>query len=260
VRARLLQIKAAGHFYLGHYRAAIRVLDQVRAAQGVGRPRAAAHRAQPGDGLRRARPLSRSIGRATRRRTGARHELAAGAALSVELAFLLAELGELAEARAPPRRLASAQRFANRAQMVTCHQVLPQILARGGMIRRVAALRQAEELNAELRMEVRSADPSRPRPDLRRSRRAPARGRVPERGDGALPVAPGRSAVRAAGRARVVRAAGGARVARDLLRELVAKVDADENDDRRMRVHYWLAEAQLALGVTRPPTRTSRSR
>ena len=58
----------------------------------------------------------------------------------------------------------------------------------------------------------------------------------------------------------MVRAAGGARVARDLLRELVAKVDADENDDRRMRVHYWLAEAQLALGVTRPPTRTSRSR
>src|SRR5205085_917039 len=44
---------------------------------------------------------------------------------------------------------------------------------------------------------------------------------------------------------------GRVRAARELLQSLVKRADADENDYRRMRVHYWLAEASLALGDRR---------
>src|SRR5439155_23806123 len=45
--------------------------------------------------------------------------------------------------------------------------------------------------------------------------------------------------------------AGRVRVARDLLQSLVTQADAGEDDYLRMRVHYWLAEARLALGDKR---------
>ena len=76
------------------------------------------------------------------------------------LAFLLAELGELADARkAAEEGLLAAQRFSNRPQEATCHEALAQVLAEiGDLDGALASLRRAEELNADLRMEVIAAD------------------------------------------------------------------------------------------------------
>src|SRR5262249_33688887 len=76
------------------------------------------------------------------------------------LAYLLAELGELAEARrAAEEGLTSARRFSDRAQECVCHERLAQILAESGDLDgALADLKRAEELNAELRMEVIAAD------------------------------------------------------------------------------------------------------
>ena len=64
------------------------------------------------------------------------------------LAFLLAELGDLAEARRTAEEgLATAQRFSNRPHEATCRQALAQIAAQGGQIepaflsRRIMAIR-----------------------------------------------------------------------------------------------------------------------
>jgi hypothetical protein len=71
------------------------------------------------------------------------------------LAYLLAELGELAEARrAAEEGLATAQRFSNRPHEATCRQALAQIAAQSGDYDgALSALKQAEEMNAELRMQ-----------------------------------------------------------------------------------------------------------
>jgi len=260
VRARLLQTKAAGHFYLGHYRAAIKVLDQVRALLKVSDDRelllptvhnlAMAYAAQ--GRYREASDELRVALAQVRGTTSPRAPLYLS-----NLALVLVELGELAEARrAAEEGLAAAQRFANRAQMAACHQALAQILSRSGDLDgALAALRQAEELNAELRMEVVSAE------------LLALRGRIfADRGEHRRAVAflneamvryqarrdDPRYAELQATLAWCELRAGRARVARELLQELIAKVDADENDDRRMRVHYWLAEALLALGLTKP--------
>src|SRR5205085_5786739 len=45
--------------------------------------------------------------------------------------------------------------------------------------------------------------------------------------------------------------AGRANVAREQLLALLPQANAGENDDHRMRVHYWLAEASLALRDTK---------
>jgi hypothetical protein len=50
--------------------------------------------------------------------------------------------------------------------------------------------------------------------------------------------------------------APGAHAARRRLTELLPIVERGENDDDRMRVHWWLAESLLALGERRSPIRT----
>src|SRR5207253_5112759 len=45
--------------------------------------------------------------------------------------------------------------------------------------------------------------------------------------------------------------AGRVRAARELLEPLVARADADENEHRRMRIHYWMGEVSVALGDRR---------
>src|SRR5262249_35009713 len=116
------------------------------------------------------------------------------------------------------------------------------------------ALKRAEELNAELRMEVIEADLL-----LLHGRVFLARGqyrravefvsRAIERLE-ARPDDP-RLAEAQATLAWCELRAGRLHVARGLLAPLVARADAGENDYLRMRVHYWLAEAQLALGEKR---------
>ncbi|MBI5710503.1 MAG: hypothetical protein HZC42_09400 [Candidatus Eisenbacteria bacterium] len=259
VRARLLQLKAGAHFYLGQYQAAVQVLDQVRhlladssdpellvptmhnlagayAAQGRFREATQEFRAA----------LAQVRGTASPR----------APLYLANLAFHLAELGELAEARrAAEEGLLAAQRFSNRAQECTCHQALAQILARSGDLDgALAALKRAEELNAELRMEVLAADLL-----LLRARVFLARGeyrravefvtqvveRLKERPDDPR-LAEARTTL-----AWCELRAGRVRVARDLLHGLVAAADTGENGYLRMRVHYWLAESLLALGEKR---------
>ena len=256
IRARLLQIKAAAHFYLGHHQAAIKILAQVRSLLDASDDRelllptvhnlAMAYAAQ---GRYREASDELRVALAEVRGTSSPR---APLYLS-NLAFLLSELGELPEARrAAEEGFAAAQRFANRAQMATCQQALAQILAQSGDLDgALGALRQAEELNAELRMEVVSAE------------LLALRGRIfADRGEHRRAVAFLNEAIeRYASRRDDPRQtelkatlawcelrAGRARVAREILQSLLARVDADENDDRRMRVHYWLAEALLALG------------
>ena len=115
----------------------------------------------------------------------------------------------------------------------------------------LAAVKRAEELNAELRMEVIAADLL-----ALRGRIFCARGeyrravefitqaieRVRERPD--APRLPEFQATLAWCELR----AGRVRVAHEALIPLVARADASEDEYQRMRVHYWFAETLLALG------------
>ncbi len=259
VRARLMQMKAGAHFYLGQYRAAVRVLDEVRAMlPAAAEPElllpilhnlAGAYAAQG-----RFHEASREF-RAALSQVRGTASPRAPLYLS-NLAFHLAELGELAEARrAAEEGLLAAQRFSNRALETSCHEALAQILAQGGDLDgALAALKRAEELNAELRMEVIALDLL-----VLRGRIFCARGQYRraveflsqaiERLTG-RPDAPQLTEYRATLAWCELRA-GRVRVARDLLQSLVARADAGENDFQRMRVHYWLGESRHAMGDRR---------
>ncbi|HET9328462.1 MAG TPA: BTAD domain-containing putative transcriptional regulator [Candidatus Eisenbacteria bacterium] len=260
VHARLLQMKAGAHFYLGQFQAAVRVLDQVRALlEGHDEPElvvptihnlAVAYAAQG-----RIREASDEFRYALAQVRGA-DSPRAPLYLS-NLASLLTELGELSEARrAAEEGLVAAQRFSNRSQECVCHQALAQILAQGGDLEgALADLRHAEELNAELRMEVIAADLL-----VLRGRIFCARGEY-RRGAEFLRQAIERGAGRAdAPRLEVALAwcelrAGRVGTARDLLLAMAGRVDAGEDDLLRTRVNYWLGEARLALGETQDAER-----
>jgi DNA-binding SARP family transcriptional activator len=172
------------------------------------------------------------------------------------LALLLSLLGELAEARkAAEEGLAAAQRFSNRAQEATCQEVLARIQVESGDLDgALAALRRAEEINAELRMELIAADLL-----VMRGKIFCARGEY-RRAVEFLTEAVERLASRPDDPRRVdfkatlawcELRAGRVREAKTLLASLLPRADADENDHTRMRVHYWLGESLLALGEPR---------
>jgi ATP/maltotriose-dependent transcriptional regulator MalT/DNA-binding SARP family transcriptional activator len=259
VLARLLQMKAGAHFYLGQYRAAVRVLDEVRALLPT-----------PADpdllvpilhNLAGAYAAQGRFHEATREFRAALAQVRGTASpraslYLANLAFHLAELGDLVEARrAAEEGLQIAQRFSNRPFETGCHEALAQILAQSGDLDgALAALKRAEEFNAELRMEVIALDLL-----VLRGRIFCARGqyrraveflkeaiaRLAER-----PDAPQLTEFRATLAWCELRA-GRVRVARDLLQSLLARADAGENDYQRMRVHYWLGESRQALGDRR---------
>jgi len=255
-RIRLLQRKAGAHFYLGQSRAAVRILDQVRRLL----PQASDHDLELPTMHNQAMAMA-----AQGKFREASEELKAALAqvrgtsspraplyLS-NLAFLLAELGELADARAAAEEgLAAARRFGKRAQEITCREALAQVLAQSGDLDgALAALREAEALNRDQRMEVIAGDLL-----ALRGRIFCARGQY-RRAVQFLEQAIERSGADGE-RPRAVEfkglvawcelRAGRPRVARTLLTEVAAKADARENDYERMRAHYWLAEARLALG------------
>jgi ATP/maltotriose-dependent transcriptional regulator MalT/DNA-binding SARP family transcriptional activator len=259
IRARLLQMKAGAHFYLGQYRAAVRVLDEVRALLPAGADPdlllpilhnlAGAYAAQG-----RFHEASREFRTALAQVRGTASPRAP--LYLSNLAFHLAELGELTEARrAADEGLQAAQRFSNRALETSCHEALAQILAQSGDLDgALSALKRAEELNAELRMEFIALDLL-----ALRARIFCARGqyrRAVEFLSEAIerlaqrPSSPQLTEFRATLSWCELRA-GRVRVARDLLQSLVARADAGENDYQRMRVHYWLAESLLAMGDRR---------
>lgn len=259
VRARLLQMKAGAHFYLGQYRAAERVLDEVRALlPATADPElilpilhnlAGAYAAQG-----RFHEASREF-RAALSQVRGTASPRAPLYLS-NLAFHLADLGELVEARrAAEEGLQAAQRFSNRALETSCHEALAQILAQSGDLDgALAAVKRAEELNAGLRMEVVALDLL-----VLRGRIFCARGQYRRAVEflteaierlAARPEAPQLTEYRAT-QAWCELRAGRVRVARDLLQSLVSRADAGENDYQRMRVHYWLAESLQAAGDRR---------
>ena len=258
-RARLLQMKAGAHFYLGQYRAAERVLGEVRTLLPPGSDPdlvvpilhnlAGAYAAQG-----RFREASREF-RAALAQVRGTASPRAPLYLS-NLAFHLAELGELAEARrAAEEGLQAAQRFSNRALETSCRGALAQILAQSGDLDgALAALKGAEELNAELRMEVIALDLL-----ALRGRIFCARGEYRRAVEflaeaierlGQRPDAPQLVEFRAT-RAWCELRAGRVREARDQLLSLAPRADAGENDHQRMRVHYWLAESLLTTGDRR---------
>lgn len=259
VRARLMQLKAGAHFYLGQYRAAMHVLDQVRTMLPRGASSdlvvptvhnlAIAYAAQ---GKFREALQEFRVALAHVRGTDSPR---APLYLS-NLAFLHTDLGELSEARrAAEEGLLASQRFSNRAQECLCHEALAQILAESGDLDgALAALKRAEEMDAELRIEVIAADLL-----ALRGRIFCARGEY-RRAVEFLTRAIERSGERAEAPRRLEfqtslawceLRAGRVRVARDLLGPIVARADAGENDAHRMHAHYWLAEALLALGEKR---------
>jgi ATP/maltotriose-dependent transcriptional regulator MalT/DNA-binding SARP family transcriptional activator len=256
LKARLLQVKAAAHFYLGQYGVAVRMLGEVRdLLKGSADPEllvptvhnlAMAYAAQG-----KFREASQEL-RAALAQVRGTSSPRAPLYLS-NLATLQVELGELAEARrAAEEGLNAARHFSNRAQEVTCHEALAQILAQSGDLdAALAALRRAEELNAELRMQLIAADLL-----ALRGRIFCARGEYRravqflneaiEHLASARPDDPRLIEFRATLAWCELRS-GRVRAAREVLQSLVKRADADENDYRRMRVHYWLAEAALAL-------------
>jgi len=260
IQARLLQMKAGAHFYLGQFQAAVRVLDQVR-------ERLVGHDAPDLEvpTIHNLAVAYASQGRIREASDEFRLALAhvrgpdsprAPLYLS-NLAFLLAELGDLAEARrAADEGLLAAQRFSNRAQECVCFQTLAQILTQSGDLEgALAHLKRAEELNAELRMEVIAADLL-----ALRGRIFCARGEY-RRGAEFL----GQAIERSAGRPEATRLeatlawcelrAGRVRTAKELLLALQGRVETGEDDLLRMRVNYWLGEARLALGERREAER-----
>jgi LuxR family transcriptional regulator, maltose regulon positive regulatory protein len=258
-RARLLQIKAAAHFYLGQYRAAIRVLDEVRTLLKSSEDREllvpVIHNlamAYVGQGRYREASVELRAALAEVRGTSSPR---APLYLS-NLAFLQAELGDLAEARRVAEEgLAAAQRFSNRPHEATCRWALAQIAAQSGDFDgALAGLKQVEEMNAELRMELVAADLL-----ALRGRIFCGRGEY-RRAVTFLTEAIERVATRP-GDPRGIELtttlawcelrAGRVRAAKELLEPLVARADADENEHRRMRVHYWMGEVRVALGERR---------
>src|SRR5262249_52439445 len=150
IRARLLERKAGAHHYLGQFHATVQVLGQVRELLvGVSDPDlvlpmihnlAVAYYAQG-----RYREAVREVRLALAQVRGA--ESPRAALYVSNLGFLLAELGELAEARAAAEEgLVAAQRFSNRAQECINQQTLAQVLVQSGDFEgALAAVKRAEE-------------------------------------------------------------------------------------------------------------------
>ena len=256
VRARLLQMKAGAHFYLGQFRAAVSVLDQVRSLLP---PTAESELVIPTiHNLAVALHNQGRFREASDEFRAALAHLSGGASpraalYQYNLALLLCDLGEMADARrAAEEGLSIAQRFSHRAQEAMCHMALAQALAGAGDVDgALASLRRAEEQNAELRMEVIAADLL-----ALRARLFCARGQYRRAVDFLE-----RAIERLAGGADNPRfsefqatlawcelRAGRPRVARDRLSPLLPRTESGEDDFQRMRVHYWLAETHLALG------------
>jgi ATP/maltotriose-dependent transcriptional regulator MalT/DNA-binding SARP family transcriptional activator len=260
LRARLLQMKAGAHFYLGQFGAAVRVLDEVRSILPAS--------ADPELVIPTIHNLAVALHNQGRFREASDEFRAALASVSggtsggaspraalyqYNLALLLCDLGELADARrAAEDGLAVAQRFSHRAQEAMCHLALSQALVgTGDLDGALLSLRRAEDLNAELRMEVIAADLL-----ALRARVFSARGQYRRAVDFLE-----RAIERLAGGSDNPRfsefqaslawcelRAGRPRVAHDRLTPLLPKTESGEDGFQRMRVHYWLAETHLALG------------
>ena len=258
-RARLMQLKAGAHFYFGQFRSAMLVLDQVRELlRGLDNRElqvstqhnlavALASQGQFREALQEFRVALALVSGTDSPRAPL---------YLMNLAFLHADLGELAESRrAAQDGLAAALRFANPAHESMCQQALARALAESGDLDgALVALRRAEELDAQLRIEIMSADLL-----ALRARIFCARGEY-RRAVEFMSQAIARSGERP-GAARLLEfeallgwcelRAGRMRVARDRLAPLVARADAGENDAQKTAVHYWLAEALLAVGEPR---------
>ncbi|MGH7724169.1 MAG: tetratricopeptide repeat protein [Candidatus Eiseniibacteriota bacterium] len=255
-RARLLQMKAAAHFYLGQFHAAESILDQVRALLRASpdpellvptvHNLAIAYAAQG-----RYREASREFRAALAQVRGSSSPRAA--LYLSNLATLLVEMGEVAEARASAEEgLAAAQRFSNRMHETMCHEALAEVLTHAGDLDgALSALKRAEELSAELRMDIATADLL-----ALRGRIFCARGQYRRASEFFARAIEHLSERPDATRLLALKAwlawcelrAGRPHAARELLVSILPLADAGENDDHRMRVHYWLAEARLALG------------
>jgi LuxR family maltose regulon positive regulatory protein len=255
LRARLLQVKAAAHFYLGQFEAAVEILGQVRAllhdspdpelmvatVHNLGIAHAArGHYREASREFREALAIVRGA-------SSPRAPLYLS-----NLAMLLIDTGELTEARAAAEEgLAAAQRFGNRMHETMCQEALAEVLAHAGdQDGALAALKRAEEQNAELRIDFLT-------PDLLalRGRIFCARGQY-RRAVEFMTKALEHQKVRAdAPRLNAFRAmlawcelrSGRPHAAREHLVAALSSVEAGENDDQRMRVRYGLAEAELAL-------------
>lgn len=259
LRARLYQMKASAHFYLGQYRAAIAQLDLVRELLPPG--------ADPELVVPTLHNLAIAYASQGRYREASEWFRAALAQVRgtaspraplylSNLAFLQLELGEFAEAkRAAEEGLVAAQRFANRAQEATCVEALAEALALSGdPDGALATLKRAEELRDQLRMEVITADLL-----AARGRIFAARGQFLRAVEFLNQAVERESAKTDSGRLTAFRAqlawcelrAGRAHAARKRLLELLPIVERGENDDERMRVHWWLAESLLVLGEKR---------
>lgn len=256
LEARLLQRKAGAFFYMGRYEDAHRLLDRLRAMLPasadpelivpVVHNQAIAYAAQG-----RHREAAREFRAALAQVRGSDSPRAP--LYMSNLALLLTYQGDLPEAkRFAEEGLAAARRFANRAQETACLQVLAQILAEtGDLDSALAAIRSAEELNDELRMELLSADLLGLRGRIFCARGQYRRAvsflsQALERLE-TRPDSPRRIEFRAALAWCELRA-GRMRVARDHLTDLVESADRGANDYERAQVHYWLGEALLGLG------------
>jgi ATP/maltotriose-dependent transcriptional regulator MalT len=256
VRARLVQLKASAHFYLGQSPAAVALLGQLRSLlEGSSDPELmvpcihnlAVALATQGRFQEAAREFRAALA-LVRGTASPRSPLYLS-----NLATLLTELGELAEARrAAEEGLQAAQRFANRGQEVACWTALADALVRGADLDgALAALKRAEDLNSALGMELIAADLL-----ALRGRIFCARGqyrRAAEFLNKALERLAGRPDAPRLPQFRALLAwcelrSGRAHAARSLLAELTAAADRGENEHHQMCVHYWLGEALLALG------------
>ena len=253
---RFLQRMAGAHFYLGQLRAAVRILAEVKARlpqnpdPDLELP--TLHNfAMAWAAMGHFREAIREFEAALARVRGTPSPRAP--LYLSNIAYVLAEVGDLAPARAAAEEcLDLARRFANRAQEMTGRSVLAQILAQSGdQDGAFEALRQAEEMNRELRMEVLAGDLL-----ALRGRIFCARGQY-RRGAEFLSQAVERLGDN---RPRQVEfrgllawcelRAGRPRLARELLEQALPQAEAGENDYEKMRVHYWLAESRLVLGDT----------
>ena len=256
LRVRLLQTKAGAHFYLGQSAMAVSLLGEVRLLLEdqphhellvpTAHNLALALVAQ-GRHAEAAREL-RAVLAAVRGTSSPRSGL-----YFANLATVLTETGEYGEARAAAESaLEVARRFSNRMHETMAQQALAQVLAFSGDAEAaLPALKRAEELNAGLRMELIAADML-----ALRGRIFSARGQYRRAVEffrravevtAKRPDAPRLTSFRSQLAWCELRS-GRPHAARELLQAALPAADASEDDDQRMRVHYWLAETWLTIG------------